>query len=267
MPSCRSTDARAYWTTAARRNIRSASVFDVWAARTVGREATLGNLGGGSDHVAFYTHAGIPSAGVSSGNPGGVYHSNYDNFHWFENFGDTAFVFGPMIAEVNGRVALRFANADVLPYDVVRYATDIRTHVETLEAVAEQRAVQVDLSALVASTADLETAATDLAAARDAWVASGNVDAERARAVNRAMIQLEKAWLDDEGLQGRAWSRSLYVSPDPFSGYASWMLPGIRYEIETDDPGEVPEWEAKYLRAVGTLAERMREITAMIEDG
>ena len=33
-----------------------------------------------------------------------------------------------MIARADGILALRFANADVLPYDVVRYATDTRTH-------------------------------------------------------------------------------------------------------------------------------------------
>jgi N-acetylated-alpha-linked acidic dipeptidase len=85
--------------------------------------------------------------------------------------------------------------------------------------------------------------------------------------INRALIGLEKAWLDDDGLQDRPWSRSLYVSPDPFSGYASWMLPGIRYEIETDDPAGVPAWQARYVDAVGRLAARMRAITALIEEG
>ncbi len=244
----------------------NASIYDVWQASGDDDNApTLGNLGGGSDHVAFYTHAGIPSAGLSTGNPGGVYHSNYDNFHWFETFGDTAFVFGPMLARADGLLALRFANADVLPYDVVSYATDIRTHVQTLMDVADARAVTVDLSALVASTTTLETAARNLQTARTAMITAGDFDAAAAEAINRSMIELEKAWLDDDGLQDRPWSRSLYVSPDPFSGYASWMLPGIRYEIETDDPAEVPAWEAKYLRAVDELTERMNAVTEMIE--
>jgi len=85
--------------------------------------------------------------------------------------------------------------------------------------------------------------------------------------INAALIGLEKAWLDDRGLQDRPWSRSLYVSPDPFSGYASWMLPGIRYEIETDDPAEVPEWEARYVAAIERLAQRMRAVTTLIEGG
>ncbi len=227
-------------------------------------EPPLGNLGGGSDHVAFYTHAGVPSGAMSSGNPGGVYHSNYDNFAWYERFGDTTFVHGPMIARADGILALRFANADVLPYDPVRYATDTRTHVETLYRVAQSRGLAVDFSALVASTQELEAAATALVEARDRWTGSGDVAPTAAESVNRALIGLEKAWLNDRGLQGRPWSRSIYVSPDPFSGYASWMLPGLRYEIETDDRADLPGWERVYINAVRDLAERMRTVAEMM---
>ena len=242
------------------------SVYDWWLERTGGEaaEPALGNLGGGSDHVGFYTHAGVPSGSLSSGNPGGVYHSNYDNFAWYERFGDTTFAHGPMIARADGILALRFANADVLPYDVVRYATDTRTHVETLYEVAAQRGLKVDLSRLVESTSELDEAAAALVAAREGWLGSGEVDAAEAEAVNRALIGLEKAWLNDRGLQGRPWSRSIYVSPDPFSGYASWMLPGLRYEIETDDRADLPGWERVYIGAVRNLAERMRAVAAMM---
>ena len=241
-------------------------LYDWWLARAGdgAQEPRLGNLGGGSDHVGFYTHAGVPSAGLSSGNPSGVYHSNYDNFAWFERFGDTAFVYGPMVARADGVLALRFANADVLPYDVVRYAADTRTHVETLYRVAEERGLEVDFSRLVESTRELDEAAAALAAARERWIGSGEVDAGRAEAMNRAMIGLEKAWLNDRGLQGRPWSRSIYVSPDPFSGYASWMLPGLRYEIETDDRADLPAWERVYVGAVRELAGRMRGVAAMM---
>ncbi len=244
------------------------SIYQWWAARSDGDDGpTLGNLGGGSDHVAFYTHVGVPSAGLSSGGRSGIYHSNYDNFAWFERFGDSDWVFGPMLARADGLLALRFANADLLPYDVVRYATDVRVHVETLLEVADRRGVEVDLSTLVDASRDLETAARELQNARAVRLQAGSVPPAEASAINAALIGLEKAWLDDRGLQDRPWSRSLYVSPDPFSGYASWMLPGLRYEIETDDPGEVPEWEQRYVDAIGRLSGRMRAVTQLIQGG
>jgi N-acetylated-alpha-linked acidic dipeptidase len=237
----------------------SQSIYDWWAARANGTPE-MGNLGGGSDHVAFYTHAGIPSASLGSGGPSGIYHSNYDNFAWFERFGDPEWVYGPMIARADGLLALRFANADLLPYDVTRYAVDTRTHVDTLLEVAKQRNVTVDLSRLRAVTAELDRAAADVESARAARVATGSVTRADAARINAAFIGLEKAWLDERGLQDRPWSRSLYVSPDPFSGYASWMLPGIRFEIETDDPAGVPEWESRYVDAVRRMAERMKAL-------
>ncbi len=241
------------------------SIYEAWAARADDGEPTMGNLGGGSDHVAFYTHAGVPSASMSSAGRSGIYHSNYDNFAWYERFGDSEWVFGPMIARADGLLALRFANADLLPYDVARYAVDTRTHIDTLIEVAGNRGVEVDLSRLVEATVELDAAAAALEQARRERVAAGPIASRQAALINAAFIGLEKAWLDDRGLQDRPWSRSLYVSPDPFSGYASWMLPGIRYEIETDDPAEVPEWETRYVEAIGRLAQRMREVTALIE--
>jgi len=240
------------------------SIYEWWAAQAEDGVPKMGNLGGGSDHIAFYNHAGIPSASMGSGGRSGVYHSNYDNFAWYERFGDSEWVFGPMIARADGLLALRFANADVLPYDVERYAVDTRTHVDTLIEVAEKRGVEVNLTRLVEATADLDEAAAALQQARADRVAAGPIAAAEATRINAALIGLEKAWLDDRGLQDRPWSRSLYVSPDPFSGYASWMLPGIRYEIETDNPAEVPEWETRYVEAIGRLAERMREVTSLI---
>ena len=241
------------------------SIYDWWADRAEDGMPTMGNLGGGSDHVAFYTHAGVPSASLGSSGRSGIYHSNYDNFAWFERFGDPEWIYGPMIATADGLLALRFGNADLLPYDVIRYAVDTRTHVNTLREVARARRIEVDLSRLVEATTDLEAAAVALDEARSRRVEAGPVRREAAAEINAALIALEKAWLDDRGLQGREWSRSLYVSPDPFSGYASWMLPGIRYEIETDDPGEVPEWEGRYLDAIQRLTEWMDAVTELIE--
>lgn len=243
------------------------SVYEWWAAQSENGTPEMGNLGGGSDHIAFYTHAGIPSAGLSTGGRSGIYHSNYDNFAWFERFGDPEWIYGPMLATADGLLAMRLANADLLPYDVSRYAVDTRTHVNTLFEVADVRRIEVDLERLVQATAELDRAAAALDQARSERTAAGAVSKPEAARINAAFIALEKAWLDDRGLQDRPWSRSLYVSPDPFSGYASWMLPGLRYEIETDDPDDVPDWEQRYIDAIHRLADNMDRTTALIREG
>jgi len=241
------------------------SVLDWWVANSRGSDRPdIGNLGGGSDHVGFYTHAGIPSAGLSFGGSNGIYHSNYDTFTFFERFSDPHWQFGPALARVDGILALRLANADIIPFDVVRYATDVTLHATALETQGADLGMEVRLTALRAAAARVESAARDFVAARDARLAAGALSRSEARTVNSRLLGLEKAFLHEPGLQGRPWSRSLYASPDPFSGYASWMLPGIRYEIETGNPTGVGSWEAIYVGAMENLEARIREMTAQV---
>jgi len=79
------------------------------------------------------------------------------------------------------------------------------------------------------------------------------------------LIGLEKAFVHEEGLQGRPWYRSLYASPDPFSGYASWMLPGLRYEIETDNEDQLAFWQTVYTEAVSELTDRVDKLRSQLE--
>ena len=88
--------------------------------------------------------------------------------------------------------------------------------------------------------------------------------AEELRALNAMLISLEKSFVHEEGLQGRPWFRSLYASPDPFSGYASWMLPGLRYEIETDNEEQLAFWQTVYVAAVTKLTERVETLRAKL---
>jgi N-acetylated-alpha-linked acidic dipeptidase len=242
------------------------TVYEHWLRGSA--EPPLGNLGGGSDHVGFYTHVGMPSAGLGFGGANGIYHSNYDTFHFFEQFSDTTFEHGAALARVDGILALRLANADVIPYDVVRYGTDIEQHATALEKLAVDRGMDVRLESLKVAARELADAARGYEAARDAFTARTDAAAPDARTTlqvaNTRLIALEKAFIDERGLQDRPWSRSLYASPDPFSGYASWMLPGLQYEIETGNRGGVREWEERYVQAVRELSARVASLQALL---
>ncbi len=229
-------------------------------------EPAIGDLGGGSDHVGFYTHAGVPSGGVSMGGSSGVYHSNYDDFAFFERFSDPDFVYGPALARVDGIIALRLANADILPYDLVRYPTDIDRHIDALESRAGQLGVNLDLDRLKSATDELADVAEELETslfASDSPVYDPAADRD---AANRGLLDMEKAFIRSEGLQGRPWSQSLFASPDPFSGYASWMLPGLRFEVESRSAAGIAEWEGTYVAAVQDLTRRMRALSNQVSE-
>ncbi|HJO04902.1 MAG TPA: M28 family peptidase [Acidobacteriota bacterium] len=239
----------------------STTVYGEWLRASEEGGPRMGNLGGGSDHVGFYTHIGVPSGSLGFSGGGGVYHSNYDNFAWYERFGDHEFVYGPTLARVDGVLALRLANADVLPYDVERYAADLETHARTLRELAAEHDIEVRFDDLAAAAGRLAEASHRYVAARDVAVVERRFPDAELRAINRLLLSLERALLHEEGLQERPWYRSLYASPDPFSGYASWMLPGLRYEIETQNPGQLAFWETVYVDAVGELSRRVDELT------
>ena len=114
----------------------SKTVYQHWLGKRGLNEPPLGNLGGGSDHIAFYTHVGIPSWGGGTGGPS-LYHSNHDSFSFYELFSDPSFTMGPLVERVFGVMALRLANADVIPYDLSRYGTDLKTHFEGLQKLTK----------------------------------------------------------------------------------------------------------------------------------
>ncbi|CAN5609538.1 transferrin receptor-like dimerization domain-containing protein [soil metagenome] len=231
-------------------------VYAQWEARLPdGTEPDFGNLGGGSDHVPFYSHVGIPSAGPGMSGSTPIYHSNYDTFAWYERFGDPTFAYGPTLARLNGLVALRLASQDILPFDLLRYATDLERHTTGLERVAAERGRPGRFSILRAELAPLRTAAEAFESAR---ARRTGATPEALARVNARLIQVERALVHDGGLPFGAWNRSVYASPDPWSGYAAWMLPGLRYQVEVGTDADVGEWEKIY-------AARIRALTAAIQ--
>ena len=240
------------------------TVYDHLAART-DSASRLGNLGGGSDHVGFYTYAGVPSLSASFSGTTPVYHSAYDSFAWYRRFADSTFTYGPALARVDGVLALRLANADVLPYDVPRYAEDLRAHVTSLAETAEAHGADPDLAPLRSAIDSLARAADAFAAARDNRLATGAPP--NAAALNDTLLALEQAFQYAGGLQFGDQFRSLYASPNPFNGYASWMLPGLRYPVETDAPdAALDRWIGVYRDAVERLTERVRTATTQLQE-
>ncbi len=235
------------------------SVYDHWRKQSA--NPPIGNLGGGSDHIAFYTHIGIPSWSGGTGGPS-MYHSNHDTFYFYEHFSDPTFSMGPLVERVFGIAALRLANADVIPYSVARYGADLRTHFEAL-----QKSVSAyDKSASKFSFDVLLTAADDLKKVGEACEAAlTNANASNKKAINIEMLALERQWIDQEGMPFGNWYKSLYASPDPYSGYASAILPGFQYEVANKSTANLKTWEQKYLDAITRLRVKMGAITKLAQ--
>jgi N-acetylated-alpha-linked acidic dipeptidase len=149
----------------------------------------------------------------------------------------------------------------VLPYDVERYAQDTHAHLDALEEIATERDIDFDPAPLRTLADEMAAAAAAFTEARDAYVEAGRSASPE---LNQALLQLSRALMDADGLQSGGLHRSLYVSPDPFSGYASWMLPGLRYELETD-ASALNVWMTRYEQAFADLTDRIDAVTTQLQ--
>ncbi len=236
------------------------SLYDQW--RGAKEAPSIGNLGGGSDHIGFYMHVGVPSM---SGGAGGttVYHSNYDSFRYYERYVDPEFQMGPTIEKFAGIMSLRLANATLIPYDLNRYPNDLKMHFDRAEEKVRQ--LKSDFKGFEKTRqaiADLSAAAASATENLSNRVNDKGLSAVEIQFLNRQLIALEKSFIDQKGMYYGDWFKSIYASSDPFSGYASWILPGIEYELAIQRTKKLKEWDNRYAKAITDLALKMRKMSA-----
>lgn len=210
-------------------------------------------LGSGSDYTVFFNHIGAPAMDLSFEGAYGVYHSVYDGHAWMERFGDPGFRYHATMARLWGVLALRLANADVLPFDFVPYAREIRAYLRELEVSYPSERRAADLLPLLEQADKLERAA-QAAATQTEKLAAG--DAKTWMRLNRAFLEFERALTTPHGIPGRPWFRHLIYAPRPT--YAAETLPGLREAVEAGD------WKRASAQA-RALAAALRRATELLE--
>ena len=171
-----------------------------------GSDLISNRLGSGSDYTVFLNFLGVPVVDTSFTGPYGVYHSIYDDHLWMERFGDPGFQYHTAMARLWGVMALRLANADVLPMEYSPYARRIGEFLDELQARAAPR----DRAAVAAVRPSLDRfaqAAHAVDARVNAALSRSTIDPKIARALDGALMAAERALLAKEGLPGRPWYR------------------------------------------------------------
>ena len=232
-------------------------------------------IGSGSDHTVFLNFVGMPVLGLQFDGPYGVYHSAYDDFFWMNHFGDPGYRYHTLMSQLWGVLALRLANADLLPFDFATYASNIRQFVNELEkkkdkwaqdkAVGEDRAMwgqdkamwgqppspalsgaegavqpgearqppPLDLKPVLDAIDDFEAAGKRLDNSAARALASGAVDPKLAATINHGAMQVERNWLNPDGIPGRPWFKHILYGAR-FT-YAHLELPGLTEAVEKQD--------------------------------
>jgi N-acetylated-alpha-linked acidic dipeptidase len=217
-------------------------------------------IGSGSDHTVFLNFVGMPVLGLQFDGPYGVYHSAYDNFFWMNHFGDPGYRYHTLMSQLWGVLALRLANAELLPFDFASYAANIRQFVNELaknnktmwgqppSAVQPGEARQpspLDLKPVLDAIDDFEAAGKRLDDSATHALASGTIDAKLAATINHGTMQVERNWLNPDGIPGRPWFKHILYGAR-FT-YAHLELPGLTEAVEKQD-WPVAQQQAEILR-------------------
>jgi N-acetylated-alpha-linked acidic dipeptidase len=188
-------------------------------------------IGSGSDHTVFLNFVGMPVIGLGFDGDYGVYHSMYDNFYWMNHFGDPGYRYHALMSQLWGVLALRLANADILPFDFASYANNIRQFVADLEKGKDTS--QLDLKGVAGGIDDFESAGKRLNQSVSAALASGTLDPKAVDAINHGMMQVERNWLNPDGIPGRPWFKHILYGAR--YTYAHLELPGLTEATEKGD--------------------------------
>jgi N-acetylated-alpha-linked acidic dipeptidase len=186
-------------------------------------------IGSGSDHTVFLNFLGMPTILLQFDGPYGVYHSAYDNFYWMNNFGDPGYRYHTMMSVVWGVLALRIANAEILPLDFAFYSRNIREFVTELHKKNDMKG-QVNLQSTLQRIAEFEAAGAALNNQIQQMLARGRVEKSASERVNQKLMQVETNWLNAEGIPGRPWFKHILYAAR--YTYAHLELPGLTEAVE-----------------------------------
>ena len=216
-----------------------------------GEEVRVSDLGSGSDFTPFLQHAGVPSTDIGSGGPYGVYHSAFDNYAWYVQNADPHFTYLQQMARVLGLEALRMADTDILPYDYVAYAKEIRAYIESAKRKASDASLSsANFDAVQAAAARFATAADRV---RRLQVAPSNNPAQ----LNLVLRQVESAFLSPDGLPNRPWYKHTIYAPGEFTGYAAVVIPGVNEAIESKQSAVTAQQLAVLTKALDRAAQTL----------
>jgi N-acetylated-alpha-linked acidic dipeptidase len=244
----------------------------------------LGALGAGSDYSSFIQHLGVPSLNIGYGgeNDGGEYHSIYDSYDNYIRFKDPGFEYGVALAKTTGRVALRLAEADILPFDFRNLHTTIKSYVNELmlnvDQMREKAKVENELIAkkayLIAAdpteglktpTAEVEVPFIDFSlilnalsklekAAAHIEQSKTSADVNKILNLNAKIFAAEQQLLTTTGLPRRPWFKHSIYAPGFYTGYGVKTVPGVREAIEQKDWKEANEQIIEVSKAIDRLS-------------
>ena len=157
----------------------------------------------------------------------------YDDHYWMSHIGDPAFEYHVALTRIWGLVALRLANADILPFDFGFNASALERFLRELEQKNKVEPRLLALKRLHTRIAEFEKTGNLLRDAVAYDLLSGSASREKIQRLNEELLQVESNWLDPAGIPGRPWFQHLLYSSR--YTYAHLEFPGLAEAVERRD--------------------------------
>ena len=257
---------------------------------------TLDALGSGSDFSPFFQHIGVPSMNIEYGGEdnGGEYHSIYDSYDMYKRFKDPKFEYGIALAKTCGRVTMRFADAELLPFDFHSLYATMNGYLGEVIALQDQMRENTlvenqmikDKTYLLANDptktivvplpkepvpylnfSSLQNALSELERTTDSLngvLNSPALTTNKKNLLNQKLYKAEQILLTKEGLPRREWYKHAIYAPGFYTGYGVKTLPGIREAIEQRNWKEAQE---QVEVVAGAIKNFNSYLEGMIEEG
>jgi N-acetylated-alpha-linked acidic dipeptidase len=258
-------------------------------------------LGSGSDYTAFIDHLGIASLNVAYGgeDEGGIYHSIYDDFYWYTHFSDKDFIYGRALSQTVGTMVMRFADADVLPYDFSDFADTIHHYTDELKKLLKDRQEEVrnrnkdledgvyaaisdprrptvapkkeevppfiNFAPLDNAQSSLDRSAERYMKAAKAFASATAGSPQNLQPLNDGLMLAERKLTNPDGLPRRPWYQHLIYAPGFYTGYGAKTLPGVREGIEEKRYAEAEKEIQRVSKALNDYAEAIDAAAASLE--
>lgn len=290
---------------------RKVSAMDRYRARMAARggadekkkahdrgDIAISPLGSGSDFTPFLQHLGIAALNIGFGGEGaggGAYHSIYDSYDHFIKFNDPDFQYELALAQLSGRMTMRLADADSLPFRFDGFVRAVGSYIDEIAKLADtMRSETVEfnrsladhsfelaadpLTPYVAPAPKVEVPHLNFAPLRNALAKleksaksfrdregkANTLSLETRKSLDQALMQCDRVLLRPEGLPRRPWYRHQIYAPGYYTGYGVKTIPGVREAVEERRWAEFDQQVTAAAQSLEDMAKQIDRATTLL---